>query len=81
MNYRDVVLKLLKKRKEVVVVEGIMLADFNHHSDPEAAFEQWCQQNYVQKARIPDTRNIILTKSTITTSSQATSKDLEIQDD
>lgn len=81
MNYRDVVLKLLKKRKEVVVVEGIMLADFNHLTDPEAAFNQWCQQNYVLKSSIPGTRNILLTKSTHSPCQHSTSKDLDIQDD
>jgi hypothetical protein len=64
MNYRDLILKLLKKRKEVVVVKEVMLADFGGSPDPEEAFDKWCRLNYVQKTAIPGSRNISLTKTT-----------------
>ena len=62
MNYRDLVLKLLKKRKEVVVIESLLMAEFEHTEDPETAFEKWCNQNYIIKTRVPGSKNIVLSK-------------------
>lgn len=81
MNYRDIVLKLLKKRSELTVVEETMLLDFSHFPDPALAFEQWCKQNYIVKTSISGSKNIILSKSPKDDPSKTTSKDLEIQDD
>lgn len=63
MNYRDLVLKLLKKRKEVVVIESLLMAEFDHNENPEAAFEKWCLQNYIIKTRAPGSKNIVLSKA------------------
>ncbi len=81
MNYRDLILKLLKKRKEVVVVEEIMLADFSHSPDPADAFNKWCVQNYIIKTTTSGGRNIVLSKTPSSASFLHTSKDLQIQDD
>jgi hypothetical protein len=62
MNYRDVVLRLLKKRNRVNVVEEIMLADFSTAADPHAAFEKWCTMYYIEIKRTPGIKTIVLEK-------------------
>lgn len=62
MNYRDVVLKLLRKRDELQVLEDVMLADFSNAEDPLAAFEKWCSQYYIKIIRQPNSRRITLQK-------------------
>jgi len=63
MNYRDLVLKLLKKRKEVVVIEALLRAEFAHSDDPEDAFEKWCHQNFIVKTKVSGSKNIVLSKA------------------
>ena len=63
MNYRDIILKLLRKRPSVSIVEELMLADFSNADDPKAAFEKWCTLNHIHIERTPGQKNIVLAKS------------------
>jgi hypothetical protein len=67
MNYRDIILKLLKKRPSVSVVEEFALSDFSNTEDPKAAFEKWCSQYHIHIERPPGERTITLTKSNVKT--------------
>jgi hypothetical protein len=67
MNYRDIVLKLLKKRSSITIVEGLILADFNNASDPKAAFEKWCGHSYIEITRVPGDIHVTLTKIKVNT--------------
>ena len=62
MNYRDIILKLLRKRQNVSIVEDIVLADFANADDPKAAFEKWCEFNHIHIERNPGERSVILSK-------------------
>jgi hypothetical protein len=62
MNYRDIILKLLRKRPSVSIVEDLVLADFSNSDDPKAAFEKWCSSYHIHIERTPGQRTIVLTK-------------------
>lgn len=62
MNYRDVVLKLLKKRGEIIVRKDAILGDFSNAPDPEVAFEKWLKNNYIECETLSGTPNIRLFK-------------------
>jgi|WetSurMetagenome_2_1015567.scaffolds.fasta_scaffold295343_3 hypothetical protein len=62
MNYRDIVLKLLKKRNSITIVEGLILADFSNAPNPKAAFEKWCRHCYIEITRVPGDNHVTLTK-------------------
>jgi hypothetical protein len=63
MNYRDIILKLLRKRPSVSIVEDLVLADFSNAEDPKAAFEKWCTTYHIHIDRTPGQRTIVLTKT------------------
>jgi hypothetical protein len=62
MNYRDVVLKLLKKRGQIIVREDAILGDFSSAPDPAVAFEKWLTNNYIEIERMSGSPNIRLYK-------------------
>jgi hypothetical protein len=64
MNYRDIILKLLRKRDSISIIEDLVLADFTNSDDPKAAFEKWCAQYHIKIERSPGERTIVLTKYT-----------------
>lgn len=63
MNYRDIILKLLKKRPSISVIEDFVLNDFSNTDDPKAAFEKWCAQYHIIIQRSPGDRSITLMKN------------------
>jgi hypothetical protein len=63
MTYRDIILKLLKKRPSVSIVEEFALNDFSNAEDPKEAFEKWCSQYHIHIERLPGERTITLSKS------------------
>jgi hypothetical protein len=63
MNYRDIILKLLKKRSSINIVEDFVLADFSNSDDPKSAFEKWCTMYHIKIERTPGERTIVLSKS------------------
>jgi hypothetical protein len=63
MNYRDIILKLLKKRASISVIEDFVLNDFSGSEDPKEAFEKWCVQHHIQIERSPGDRSITLSKT------------------
>jgi hypothetical protein len=62
MNYRDIVLKLLKKRQSVSIVEDFILSDFSNSEDPRSAFEKWCALYHITVERNAGERTITLSK-------------------
>lgn len=62
MNYKDLVLKILKKRGSVVISEPAILAEFSHHEDARAAFEKWMKQCYIEHERVEGSQSLRLYK-------------------
>jgi hypothetical protein len=42
MTYREIVLKLLQTREDLVCVEKHLISDFNDNSDYDENFSKWC---------------------------------------
>ncbi len=43
MTYRDIVLKLLKTRDNLVCIEQHLISDFKENSNSEDDFSDWCE--------------------------------------
>lgn len=64
MTYRDIVLKLLKNRSDLVCVEQHLISDFLDKGNTGENFSKWCQLHglEVEKIRHEDPPKIVLKK-------------------
>lgn len=60
MNYRDVIVKLLKTRGSMNVIESALMADFANSPDPEAGFEKWCKLHHIRVEKNDDENSVTL---------------------
>lgn len=51
MTYRDIVLKLLKNRGDLVCTENHLLEDFNGNENTGENFNDWCELNGIEFSR------------------------------
>lgn len=47
MTYKDLILKLLKSREDLVCIEDHLMDDFRDSSQAEMSFSEWCAQNQI----------------------------------
>jgi hypothetical protein len=52
MTYRDIVLKLLKTRGDLVCLEQHLMSDFSENSRGNESFLTWCQSHGIEYARV-----------------------------
>ena len=61
MNYSEIVLKLIHKRKSITVIEGILLNEFIDKENPSLELEKWCIAHRIIINKATDNKNLILT--------------------
>ena len=47
MTYKDLILKLLKSREDLICIEDHLMDDFRDSSQAEMSFSEWCAQNQI----------------------------------
>lgn len=52
MTYRDIVLKLLKTRGDLVCVEQHLLSDFSDNGELGDSFLKWCMMHGIEHQKI-----------------------------
>lgn len=64
MTYRDIVLKLLKSRSDLVCLEQHLMSDFLENGNTGDNFSNWCHINgiEVERIRYEDPPKIVLKK-------------------
>lgn len=53
MTYRDIVLRLLKTRTDIVCVESHLLNDFGGNENSGENFADWCHNNGIEYLKLP----------------------------
>ncbi len=61
MNYRDLIVKLLKTRGSMNVIDSALMADFANLPDPDAGFVKWCKLHHIKVEKNSDENSITLT--------------------
>jgi len=61
MNYSEIVLKLIHKRKTVTVIKDILLKEFIDKENPTMELEKWCIAHRININKTPEDKNLILT--------------------
>lgn len=54
MTYRDIVLKLLKTRGDLVCVEQHLLSDFSDNGNTSENFSNWCQMHGIDFVKVEE---------------------------
>jgi len=52
MTYREIVLKLLKSRKDIICLEEHLMNDFRSKEKETMEFENWCNSNGIEFAKL-----------------------------
>jgi len=58
MTYRDIVLKLLKTRSDLVCVEQHLISDFTGTNYLGEDFSEWCEQHGIDFVKIQEEQPI-----------------------
>ncbi len=64
MTYKDIVLKLLKSRENLICLEEHLMSDFKEFGSPGESFHDWCERNNIISTRVTsdDPAKLILKK-------------------
>jgi hypothetical protein len=54
MTYREIVLKLLQTREDLVCVEKHLINDFNGNNDFDENFSNWCISHGLDFVKLPE---------------------------
>lgn len=60
MNYRDLIVKLLKTRGSMSVIKSALMADFANLPDPDAGFAKWCRLHHIRVEKSSDENSLTL---------------------
>jgi hypothetical protein len=52
MTYKDIVLRLLRSRENLICIENHILNDFRDHENPIHFFKKWCKDNNLEYSHI-----------------------------
>jgi hypothetical protein len=68
MTYREIVLKLLQTREDLVCVEKHLMSDFSDHKDYDENFSKWCLAHGIDfiKLQQEEPAKVYLKKNTVT---------------
>jgi hypothetical protein len=61
MTYREIILKLLKNRKDVICLEDHLMSDFKNNNGGEG-FREWCDNHGIEYSKLieEDTPKLLL---------------------
>ncbi|MBW6478735.1 MAG: hypothetical protein K0B37_04840 [Bacteroidales bacterium] len=61
MTYREIILKLLKNRKDIICLEDHLMSDFKNNNGGEN-FRDWCDNNGIEYSKLieDDTPKLLL---------------------
>jgi hypothetical protein len=64
MTYKEIVLKLLKSRENLVCLEEHLMNDFRDFGNPGENFNDWCERNNIVSTKVSaeDPAKILLKK-------------------
>jgi hypothetical protein len=64
MTYKEIVLKLLKSRENLVCLEEHLMNDFREFGNPGETFNDWCEKNNIISTKVSaeDPAKILLKK-------------------
>jgi hypothetical protein len=54
MTYRELILKLLQNREEIICLEDHIMEDFNEKKAPKDSFSNWCNSNKIVYNKIQE---------------------------
>ncbi|MFW5706618.1 MAG: hypothetical protein ACOC12_01745 [Bacteroidota bacterium] len=54
MTYRDIVLKLLKTRGDIICVEQHLMSDFAEKNNTTENFSNWCDSHGIEFVKVQD---------------------------
>lgn len=57
MTYRDIVLKLLKNRRDVICLEEHLMSDFKNNNGDSDDFTSWCIKHGIEFAKLDSDEN------------------------
>ncbi len=57
MTYREIVLKLLKNRKDIICLEDHLMNDFKNNNGESEDFKDWCNSNGIEYTKLNDDEN------------------------
>lgn len=57
MTYRDIVLKLLKNRRDVICLEEHLMNDFKNNNGDSDDFTSWCFKHGIEFAKLESDEN------------------------
>lgn len=54
MTYREIILKLLKNRKDIICLEDHLLSDFKNNNSDSEDFREWCDSHGIEYSKLKD---------------------------
>jgi len=54
MTYREIILKLLKNRKDIICLEDHLLSDFKNNNGDSEDFMEWCHSHGIEYSKLND---------------------------
>lgn len=54
MTYKDIILKLLKSREDLICIEDHLMNDFRETSTTGISFTDWCEKNQIVCRRVQE---------------------------
>jgi len=54
MTYKDIILKLLKSREDLICIEDHLMNDFRESGNSGISFSDWCEKNQIIYQRVQD---------------------------
>lgn len=52
MTYKDIILKLLKSREDLICIEDHLMNDFRETNCTGISFSDWCEKNQIVYQRV-----------------------------
>ncbi|MBW6498043.1 MAG: hypothetical protein K0B09_06630 [Bacteroidales bacterium] len=52
MTYKDIILKLLKSREDLICIEDHLMNDFRENGNSNISFSDWCSKNQIVCRRV-----------------------------
>jgi len=54
MTYREIILQLLKNRKDIICLEDHLMCDFRNNNGESQDFSEWCHSHGIDYSKLKD---------------------------